>query len=94
MIYSAAGALLAAAIALLAWRRSLGAPGYYDGMVYGMDARSHRRYCAISIAFAVCFTLMCVLHWTAAGIVALTAYAIVAVFYAASFLRGASDDVA
>jgi hypothetical protein len=93
MIYSAAGALLAAVVAVTAWHRSRGVRGYYDGTIYAMDARTHRRYCAISVAFAAYFAVAYALQWTAAGIVALAAYATIAVFYAASFLRGASDDV-
>jgi hypothetical protein len=33
------------------------------------------------------------MQWTTPGIVALAVYATIAIFYAASFLRGASDDV-
>ena len=93
MIYCAAGALLAAAVAIAAWRRSRGASGYYDGMVYGMDATAHRRYCGVSLAFLMLFAVALALHWAAAGVIVLAAYAIIAVFYVASFLRGASDDV-
>lgn len=93
MLYSAAGALLAMTVAVAAWRRSCGASGYYDGMVYGMDPSAHRRYCAISIVFAIYFATTLALHWTAAAIAGIAVYATIAVFYAASFLRGASDDV-
>lgn len=92
MLYNAAGAFLAAGVAVAAWRRSGATSGYYDGMVYGMDARAHRRYCAISVAFAAYFAIACTLRWSTAGVIALAAYAFIAVFYAASFLRGASDD--
>lgn len=92
MLYSAAGALVATTVAIAAWRRSRGAAGYYDGMVYGMEPRTHRRYCAASVLFAIYFAIAAALHWTTAGIVALAAYATVAALYGASFLRGASDD--
>ena len=92
MLYSAAGALFAAAIAIAAWRRSRGASGYYDGMEYGMGPRAHLRYCVISCAFAIFFAISLLLQWTIAGIAGVAVFATIAVFYGASFLRGASHD--
>jgi hypothetical protein len=92
MLYTAAGAVLASVVAIAAWRRSLRRGGYYDHMEYGMESRTHLRYCAISLAFAAFFAVALALQWTIAGMVALAAFVAIAVFYGASFLRGASHD--
>jgi hypothetical protein len=91
MLYGAIGLACSACVAVVAAWRSRSAGGYYDRGVYGMDARAHRRYASISLAFAVFFAAMLVLQAETAGIVGLALYALVAVFYATSFLRGASD---
>ncbi|MGC2651846.1 MAG: hypothetical protein WA304_13700, partial [Candidatus Cybelea sp.] len=91
MLYGAIGLACSACVAGVAAWRSRSAGGYYDRGVYGLDARAHRRYASISLAFAVFFAAMLVLHAVTAGIVGLALYALVAVFYATSFLRGASD---
>ena len=92
MIYSATGAILAMVVAIVAWRRSGVASGYYDRMDYGMEDRSHRRYCALSIAFVAFFAFALAVRWATAGIVALALFATIAVFYGSSFLRGASHE--
>jgi hypothetical protein len=91
MAYSIAGLLLAAGVAAAAWQRSRTTGGFYDHAVYGMDAAAHRRYFGVSLVFAAIFAIAYALHLETAGIVALALYGLVAVFYAASFLRGASD---
>ena len=83
--------MLALGVAAAAWQRSRSAGGFYDAQVYGMDRATHRRYGAISLGFAAFFALAYALHLYGAGIAALTLYALVAVFYATSFLRGAAD---
>lgn len=92
MIYSAAGAFLATAVAVAAWRCSRVASGYYDRMDYGMEDRTHLRYSALSLAFVAFFAVALTLRWATAGVVALAAFVTIAVFYGSSFLRGASHD--
>jgi hypothetical protein len=92
MIWSLAGLVLAVAIALCAWYRSRMKGGFYDAQVYGMTAASHRRYAVVSLAFAAYFASTLGLHLETAGIAGLALYALVAVFYATSFLRGFADD--
>jgi hypothetical protein len=90
-MYSIAGLVLALGVAAGAWQRSRSAGGFYDAQVYGMDRATHRRYCAVSLGFAGFFALAYALHLYGAGIAALALYVLVAVFYATSFLRGATD---
>ena len=92
MLYSAAGLVIACIIAIAAWRCSRSPGGFYDREVYGMSARVHRRYAALSLVFAVYFAIACALHLETAGIAGLALYAVIAVFYAASFLQGAPDE--
>ncbi len=91
MIYNIGGMALALCVAAIAWRRSRGAGGFYDREVYGMQAATHRRYAIASLAFAAFFGATYAAHSAAAGIAGLALYALVAVFYAASFLQGAPD---
>lgn len=76
----------------MAWFRSMRPHGFYDAGVYAMTARSHRRFAGLSLAFAAFFALALGLHRDALGVGGLGLYAIAAVWYGASFLRGASDD--
>ncbi len=57
-----------------------------------MNAATHVRYALISLAFAGFFIAAYVLTLRSAGIVALALYALLAVFYLTSFLRGAEPD--
>ena len=91
MIWSAAGALLALAIAAVAWRRSRSKGGFYDVEVYAMTPQIHRRYALLSLAFAAYFAATLALHEASAGIAGLVLYALIAVLYATSFLQGAPD---
>jgi hypothetical protein len=77
---------------LIAWQRSRRGGGYYDAQVYGMTARTHRAFALAASAFAAYFAGALVLRNEAAGIVGMGAYAVLAVFYGTSFLRGASED--
>ena len=90
MLYSIAGLVLSLFVAGAAWCRSRSAGGYYEREVYGMQRTTHLRYGAISLVFAALFAVFVALHSKAAGIAALALYALIAVFYAASFLRGAA----
>lgn len=91
MAYTVAGLVLALTVAVAAALRSRRAGGYYASGWYGMSAATHRRYAVVSLAFAAFFAAAAVLRYAAAGIDALALYALIAVFYATSFLRGASD---
>jgi hypothetical protein len=92
MLYSAAGVVAASIVAVVAWRCSRSPGGFYDRDVYGMSATIHRRYALVSLAFALYFTIACMLRLDTAGIAGLALYALIAVFYAASFLQGAHDE--
>jgi hypothetical protein len=92
MLWSLIGLGLALAVAAAAWHRSRSPGGFYDREVYAMDVRSHRRYAAASLGFALYFAATCVLALPAAGIAGLALYALIALLYATSFLRGASDE--
>jgi hypothetical protein len=91
-VWSLAGLTLSLAMLLLAWHRSRRAGGYYDAQVYGMTARTHRAFAFVASAFAAYFAAALVLRNEAAGIVGMGLYAVVAIFYGTSFLRGASED--
>jgi hypothetical protein len=84
--------LLALTVAALAWRRSGRTGGFYDREVYGMSRRTHRRYALLGLAFAIYFAGTFAFRYETAGIGGLALYALVAVFYAASFLQGAPDE--
>jgi hypothetical protein len=91
-VWSLIGCGLALAIAIASWQRSRAPGGFYDRVTYGMNAAAHRRYSAASLAFALYFALTYVRGFEAAGIAGFALYAVIAVFYAASFLQGASDE--
>lgn len=91
-VWSWIGFSLAVALATVAWYRSRASGSYYDADVYAMTGRTHRAYAVAGLAFALFFVVTLALHWDGAGIAGLTAYAVVAIFYATSYLQGASDD--
>jgi hypothetical protein len=91
-MWSLIGLGAALAVGATAWRRSRVAGGFYDREVYAMDVRTHRRYAWVSLGFALYFVVAYALALPAAGIAGLALYALVAIFYATSFLRGASDE--
>jgi hypothetical protein len=83
---------VALVVAAAAWRCSRSPGGFYDRETYGMDSSAHKRYAALSLVFAAYFAATYALGLGPAGIAGLALYALIAVFYAASFLRGASDE--
>lgn len=86
------GLVLALLAAAFAWRRSTLAPAnYYERDVYGMTPRSHRRYALVMLVFAVAFALGYFVRALPAVIV-MGVFAVVAILYAASFVRGASGE--
>lgn len=92
MIYDGVGFALALAIAIAAWRGSRRVGGFYDREVYGLESSAHRRYAFVSVGFAAYFATAYALRADAAGVVGLGLYALIAIFYATSFLQGAHDE--
>jgi hypothetical protein len=86
------GAVAALAVGAVAWRRShAAAGGFYDEGVYGMAPAIHRRYALAGLAFAIYFIAAFALHASTAGMAGLAVFALIAILYASSFIRGASD---
>jgi hypothetical protein len=92
MIWSLAGLVVALAVAAAAWRYSLTPGGFYDRETYAMSSSTHRRYATASLAFASYFAATYAFRLETAGIAGLALYALIAVFYATSFLQGAPDE--
>jgi hypothetical protein len=91
-MWNVIGVVAALAVGTLAWRKSRAAAGgFYDEHVYGMAPAVHHRYALVSLAFAAFFGVTLALHATIAGIAGLAVYALIAILYASSFARGASD---
>jgi hypothetical protein len=85
------GVAAALGIAVFAWQRSRAAGGFYAAGVYGMSPIIHRRYAIAGLAFAACFALAFALHATFAGLTVFALFAVIAILYLSSFVRGASD---
>ena len=85
------GSVVALFTAALAWRQSRAPGGFYAEGVYGMGPSHHRRYAAVSLAFAVASGIAFALRATFAGLIILAVYAVIAILYYSSFIRGASD---
>jgi hypothetical protein len=92
MIWSLGGLAIALVVASIALRCSRSPGGFYDREAYGMTAAVHRRYATTSLVFAIYFAVTSAFHLETAGIAGLALYALIAVLYASSFLRGASDE--
>jgi hypothetical protein len=90
-VWNVVGLGVSLAVATIAWRRSRGRGGFYDREVYGMTPATHRRYALVSLAFGAFFAATIALRLESAGVAGLALYAVIAVFYAASFLQGAPD---
>lgn len=91
-MWNVVGIALALSIAAIALTRSRVRGGYYDSQVYGMVPGTHRRYAAISLAFALFFSGSYAFRAEAAGLVALAIYAVIALLYLTSFIRGYADN--
>jgi hypothetical protein len=85
------GIAAALATAAWAWSRSRAPGGFYAEGVYGMAPATHRRYAAVSLAFALGLGIALALHATFAGLAGLAVFAVIAILYYSSFIRGASD---
>ena len=85
---AASGLALSLFLSLLALNRSRRATGsYYEYEVYGMTRAAHRRYAAVSAAFALFFLAALFVRGLPVTPVA-GGYVIFMVFYLASFARG------
>lgn len=91
-MWNIVGIALALSIAGIAFLRSRARGGYYDAEVYGMVPSTHRRYAAISLAFAFFFAVAFALRAETAGLIALSMYVVIVLFYLTSFLRGYADN--
>ncbi|HEY9180766.1 MAG TPA: hypothetical protein VIO32_08595 [Candidatus Baltobacteraceae bacterium] len=91
-MWNAIGVALCCIVAAVASVKSNRAgAGYYAAEVYGMTARTHHAYAALSMLFAALF----VIGFFVAAIPAiplLGAYALIFIFYFSSFARGFSDE--
>ncbi|MGA8097725.1 MAG: hypothetical protein WB810_03595 [Candidatus Cybelea sp.] len=92
MVWSLVGLAAALLVGAAAWRRSRSPGGFYDSETYAMNPVAHKRYALVSLGFALFFAAAYAFHLASEGIAALALYALIAVFYATSFLQGAPDD--
>ncbi len=92
MIWSLLGVGLCVALAAAAWFRSRSGGGYYDASVYGMTEATHRRYAIVALGLAALFAGIAATGASAILIPTFAAFALLAVFYGTSFLRGFTDD--
>ncbi len=92
MMWSWLGACLCLVLAAAAWFRSRSGGGYYDATVYGMTAATHRRYAIVALGLAALFAGIAATGATGILIPTFAAFALLAVFYGTSFLRGFTDD--
>ena len=91
-MWNVVGIALALSIAAIAIVRSRTRGGYYDSQLYGMVPETHRRYAIISLAFALFFGVSYAFRAETAGLVALAIYAVIALLYLTSFIRGYADN--
>jgi len=92
ILWSLLGCILSIALAGAAWLRSRSPGGYYDRSVYGMTHAIHRRYAIAALGLAALFAGIAVSKSGAILMPAFAAFALLAVFYGTSFLRGFTDD--
>lgn len=91
-MWSSVGLALCAVVLAVAFVKSKRRRGsYYESEVYGMTARSHRAYIALSGVFAALFTAA-FFTVDVPVIPLLAVYALVFIFYFSSFARGFSDE--
>lgn len=86
------GIVLAVALAAYAALRSKSASGsYYESEVYAMDASTHRRWAFAALGFALLFLISAV-RGHQYDVTIFAAFAVVAILYIASFLRGYGSE--
>jgi len=85
------GLVLSVVLALVAWARSKAAPRtYYESQMYGMGSRAHQGYCLAFVLLAI--GLLGAIMWPPLALPALAVFALIAILYGATFLRGASGE--
>ncbi len=86
------GLVLSLGLALVAcWRRAARTGGHYERDIYGMDAAAHSRYALAFSGFTTLFIAALFLPgFPVTPLLAVLAF--VAIFYGATFLRGASGE--
>jgi hypothetical protein len=90
MMYAVLGLVLCAAGGSLALTRVRAPRSFYAADVYHMTRRSHRRFAAVSAAFAAGFLIA--LRWSILDLPLLAVYTLLLVLYASSFARGFSGE--
>jgi hypothetical protein len=91
-MWPAIGLALSLATASIAfWRSIRSRHNFYESDVYGMTPSTHRVYALVCFLFAASFAASFVVSGIPV-VPILGAYAVVAVFYLASFARGFSDE--
>lgn len=89
MTWSLVGLAAALIIAAISWRAG-GSNAFYSTEVYGMTARSHRRFTALCLCFAAAFGLTAA--WPLLPSLAVwSLFILAALLYGSSFLRGYAD---
>lgn len=93
MTWELALAIASLLLAAAAYLRSRSAGGFYDAEVYGMTPRTHLRFAAIALAFALAFFAVAV--WAPRSVATIwlgAAFVLFAVIYLTSFVRGATES--
>ncbi len=91
MTWDLLGIFAGLALAVFAFARSRVPGGFYDREVYGMTSVTHVRYALLNAGFAGLFAAMWLLR-AHIEMFAIAAFAVVAILYFSSFLRGAHED--
>ena len=91
-MWSLIGAIAAFVVSAVAWQRSRASTStFYERDVYDMTPAIHRRYALASLVFTMLFIAGAV--WPRVPAVPLLAvYAVIAILYLASFVRGATGE--
>lgn len=91
-MYGIFGALLAIAGGAFAWQNArVKRASFYATEVYNLTARGHRRFALASGIFALVF-IVDRLTWNVVAVPLLALYAVLAILYGASFVRGATGE--
>jgi len=90
-MWSAAGFLVTLIIGIAAVVQVRGPRvNFYAERLYGMSAAAYRAYAAVSAVFAAVF--LASFRWRSVAVPALAIYAVVAILFVSSFLRGAIGE--
>jgi hypothetical protein len=92
MIYAAIGMAGSGALATFSYLRSRRSGTSYYADAYGMTPATHRNYAVASAGFFALFLALALARQSLLAAVALAPFALLALLYATSFLRGFSDQ--